>query len=92
MAGPFIVDKEHQKSANIISTALQDLYDLLSDYAKELSSISANNYVEGKTGNAIDTYASQVISLRNTLALIDMYHAEACQCFLIDVETTDHEL
>ena len=92
MAGPFIEDEEHENTAGAISNVLEDMYTLLSEFINYLNSLSAEKIIIGNAGSVLKAYANQAANLRNAIPAIDMFHAQACQHFLIDIRTADHEL
>ncbi len=89
MAGPLIIDEEHESSAQMISNVLEKLNGLFVQYIKELNSLSSNDVVKGKAGDALKAYAQQAAKIQTALSEIASSHQQACQQFLSSVDTTD---
>ena len=92
MAGPFINDEEYISSTEIVNNAFTQLEDLFSRYLKELNSISTDKIVEGKTGDALQTYATQAAKVKKAISSIQINHEINNESFLTGVDTIDHEL
>ena len=89
MAGPLIIDEEHEASAQMISNVLEKLNGLFIQYINELNNLSSNDVVRGKAGNALKAYAQQAEKIQAALSEIASSHQQACQRFLSSVDTAD---